>query len=335
MLASTSIARMAPTNSRTSVACARRCTSLTRAGGWNRPNSGWSPPLELKWLATRNRGLSLKTNSPTSGLRLLVHASLAGSIRPGDTESRGFLFDPATTCTAVVASPPGRSTNVTRAGLKMNATRMLPPGSPPSARLTGSIWRHWYCGPPAATMAAVNRSSVWSAATIPSFVGTVVVLDLLQGDDVRAPQVGDDALGQPRELVTRVGGVEVLDVVGGDGDLVVELRPGRLPLDAAHGHGAELGRLDHEAAELAVVDRPSRDSCEAVAHVHLRERPLSERDERLDQQPPTVLLVVATVEGASPGRGVLVGLGGDEQLVEGCRRAHHTSVGDADTHALA
>ncbi len=174
MLASRSNAWIAPTNSRTSVACASRCASVTRAGGWKRPNSGWSPPLELKWLATTNTVLSLKTNSPASGLRLLVQAVLAGSIRPGDTDRCGLPFGPATTSTAVVASPPGRSTKVTRAGLKRKPTRMLPPGSPPSARLTGSIWRHSYCGPPAATMAAVNKASVWSAATVPSFVGPLL-----------------------------------------------------------------------------------------------------------------------------------------------------------------
>ena len=41
-------------------------------------------------MATTKTVLSLKTNSPTSGLRLLVQAALAGSIRPGDTDRCGL-----------------------------------------------------------------------------------------------------------------------------------------------------------------------------------------------------------------------------------------------------
>ena len=43
-----------------------------RAGGWKRPNSGWSPPFELKWLAITNSCWPLNMNSPASGLRLVV-----------------------------------------------------------------------------------------------------------------------------------------------------------------------------------------------------------------------------------------------------------------------
>src|SRR5215207_6293436 len=48
----------------------------------------------------------------------------------------------------------------------------------------------------------------------------VVVLNLLDGDDVGRPQVIDDDLGQPPELLVVVAGVEVLDVEGRDGELV-------------------------------------------------------------------------------------------------------------------
>ena len=41
-----------------------------RAGGWRRPNSGSSPPFELKWLAITNSVCPLNVNSPASGLRL-------------------------------------------------------------------------------------------------------------------------------------------------------------------------------------------------------------------------------------------------------------------------
>jgi hypothetical protein len=76
-------------------------------------------------------------NSPASGLRESVQAGSVGATRPGEIDSAG----PGTGWTAVVASPPGRSTKATRAGSNRNATRMLPPGWPPSVRLPGSISR--------------------------------------------------------------------------------------------------------------------------------------------------------------------------------------------------
>src|SRR3954454_8527125 len=51
-------------------ACACRWSSLTRTGGCRWPNSGSSPPLELKWLATTITVLPFHVNSPASGLRL-------------------------------------------------------------------------------------------------------------------------------------------------------------------------------------------------------------------------------------------------------------------------
>src|SRR4051794_37126656 len=64
-------------------ACACRWSSLTRTGGWRWPNSGSSPPLELKWLATTITVLPFHVNSPASGLRLVVNAVFPGSMRPG------------------------------------------------------------------------------------------------------------------------------------------------------------------------------------------------------------------------------------------------------------
>jgi signal transduction histidine kinase len=43
--------------------------SLDRVGGWKRPNSGWSPPFELRWRATTKTVLPCIRNSPASGLR--------------------------------------------------------------------------------------------------------------------------------------------------------------------------------------------------------------------------------------------------------------------------
>ena len=86
--------------------------------------------------------------------------------------------------------------------------------------------------------------------------GAVVVLDLLQGHDVGRAEVGDDPLGQPGELGCRVGGGEVLDVVGRDGQVALLLRREHLlALEAALGDRAELGRLHDVAAERLVVER--------------------------------------------------------------------------------
>ena len=66
------------------------------AGGWKRPSSGWSPPLELKWLATTKTGLPSQRTSPASGLREFANAVLAGSMRPGESDSRGPRRSPTT-----------------------------------------------------------------------------------------------------------------------------------------------------------------------------------------------------------------------------------------------
>ena len=52
-------------------------------GGWTRPNSGSSPPFELKWLEITKIFLPLNMNSPANGLRLKSNAVFVGSMRPG------------------------------------------------------------------------------------------------------------------------------------------------------------------------------------------------------------------------------------------------------------
>ena len=56
---------------------------MDSTGGWKRPNSGSSPPLELKWFAIANTVRPFQRNSAASGLRLLLNAGLVGSMRPG------------------------------------------------------------------------------------------------------------------------------------------------------------------------------------------------------------------------------------------------------------
>lgn len=108
--------RTSSTKPRTASACRTRWVSEVRAGGWKRLSRPWSPPLELKWLATTKTGRPWKENWPARGLRLFAQAALPGSIRPGEAVRRGLPWEPVT-LTGVEASPPAMSVNETRAGL--------------------------------------------------------------------------------------------------------------------------------------------------------------------------------------------------------------------------
>src|SRR5215211_6196096 len=81
----------------------------------------------------------------------------------------------------------------------------------------------------------------------------VVVLNLLDGDDVGRLQVTDDDLGEPLELRGVVAGVEVLDVEGGDGELVAPGGRRDLSGQAAPARG---GRGGHQQfiVPAAVID---------------------------------------------------------------------------------
>ena len=145
-------------------------------------------------------------------------------------------------------------------------------------------------------------SSVWSAATVPSLVGP-----LLSWISSRATMSGLLRLvtmpwASAGELVAgSVGSRFSTLYVATASSLSRCLRVVSRWIPPAD-LGAELGRLDHVAAEAAVVDRPGGDAGQGVADVDLRERPHGERDQRLDEQPPAVLLVVAAVERAARGR---------------------------------
>src|SRR6266511_1456253 len=81
MFALGSTARIWSTKSFSTWACWFRCVSEARCGGWKRPNSGWSPPFELKWLAIMKKLRFRILNSAASGFRLELHAALVGSLR--------------------------------------------------------------------------------------------------------------------------------------------------------------------------------------------------------------------------------------------------------------
>ncbi len=140
-----STSRIFPTKSWTTWAWPARCTVEDCAGNWKRPSAFWSPPLELKWLAITNTLRPRNSNSPASGLRLVVHTGLVGSIRPGDRVSAGspWLLTTAVPVVERLTDDEPRSTNETRDGSNRKTTRMLPPGWPPSLSLTGSISRQW------------------------------------------------------------------------------------------------------------------------------------------------------------------------------------------------
>jgi hypothetical protein len=99
----------------------------------------------LKWLAITKTVSPRNSNSPASGLRLVVQTGLDGSMRPGDSVSAGSPWLLTTDVPVVerFTDDAPRSTNDTRAGLNRKTTRMLPPGWPPSLSSTGSISRHW------------------------------------------------------------------------------------------------------------------------------------------------------------------------------------------------
>src|ERR671919_717243 len=84
-----SAARITSTKSFTTCACWCRATSVCLTGGWKRPKSGSSPPLELKWFTTAKIFLPRARSSRASDLRVSTKAGLPGSMRPGLAESRG------------------------------------------------------------------------------------------------------------------------------------------------------------------------------------------------------------------------------------------------------
>ena len=167
--------------------------------------------------------------------------------------------------------PPGRSTNARpRSVRNRKPTRMLPPGSPPSWSLTGSIWRNWYVGPPAASMAAISMSSVTVASTTASLVAPLLSWISSSATMSGDREVVDDQAGEVVELRGGSPRVEVLDVEGRDGELV-RAGGGATPRGGGRRRTRPAGRCDLqlEVAE-AVVENADGRAGEAVADVRRR-----------------------------------------------------------------
>ena len=176
-----------------------------RVGGWKRPNSGSSPPFELKWLAITNSVCPRYVNSPASGLRLASNAVLVGSMRPGlnDSCGRAPVSDDRRRRGRACRRAGRRSEPAVGAeqedladvAARLAAVLVVRPGR------SGGTGRS---GPPAAWIAAISVSvRSTSASTMPLFGRAVVVLHLLDGDQVGRPQVVDDQARQRVELRRR------------------------------------------------------------------------------------------------------------------------------------
>ena len=198
----------------------------------------------------------LYVNSPASGLRLTLQAGFVGSMRPGLNDSSGT--PPLFTTVVFVEVPPGRSTNATpRSVRNMNATRMFPPGSPPSWSFTGLIWRQ--------SNTSVRRPSEWRDERVQRVVASTTPLSvgpLLSWISSSARMSGDfmlvdDLVRQRVELRGAVARVEVLDVEGRDGELVRRARAvtSRVRPSATLVSGD--GDLQLEVAEVVVDDADS------------------------------------------------------------------------------
>ena len=159
-----------------------------------------------------------------------------------------------------------------------------------------------------------------------------VVLDLLDGDDVGAAQVGDDLAGEPVELALLIARRQVFDVEGGHGQLARVLPSRHLALEPAVLDGRDLRREQLEVGE-GVVERPGDEPRQPVADVGVGER-AARQEHVVDEDSHRIGLVVAAVDdttGGRPGR-LDAGPGDDGDLVAG--RADDLGVAHADPHAL-
>ena len=219
--------------------------------------------------------------------------------RSGRGRRSGAARPSATTAVAVVAAPPGRSTNPTpRSGRNRNTERMLPPGWPPSV----PSW-----GRSSAPRTPVRRPPRWRpssladrrdrTSTVPSSLGAAVVLDLLQRQDVRAPQVVTTCPARRSNFACGSSGARFSTLNVATARSCAPWAPvtSRCRPPGATSRGA--GQLELVVAE-GVVQRPRGVAGDRVAHVGRGHRP--RRQQRVvELHPGGVGLVVAAVDDAA------------------------------------
>ncbi len=160
---------------------------------------------------------------------------------------------------------------------------------------------------------------------------TVVVLHLLDREEIGRAQVVDDVVGVTGEDRGAVGGVEVLDVVGRDRDLLVPRGPGRLALEAAVDARQRIRDVQLEVGEAVVEDSDGR-AREVVADVDDRRR-----QDRVVEEDPLGIEVGRPDHDAAPARpdpGVRAVVADDGDLAEGVRRADRDRVVHLHPHPL-
>ena len=228
-----SSARMLSTKSFTTCACWCRCVSVTRLGGWKRPNSGSSPPFELKWLAIANERLAaVEQELARQRLAAVVEGGVGRVDAAGAEASAAGRPGRRRRSVAAVEVPPGRSTNDRpRSVRKRKPTRMLPPGSPPSCvvhrvdlpelvgRAAGGGDRRDQRRPASASRRPSSRR--WSGRCCPGSPRARRCRATCRLSTMRSASAANFAAASL--------GVEVLDVEGRDGELVGADGPRRPP----------------------------------------------------------------------------------------------------------
>ena len=187
-----------------------RCGCELLTGGCKRPYSGWSPPLELKWLATTKSVCPFQVISgewlAAVGKRAVGRSNASRTVSQGSFPA---LIDDS------VGGVEDRSRAVDKRKATVGAIKErhadVPVGLAAVWLFLGLTSRYWYVGPPALTMAPANWLNVCVAATCELFADRRC-LESPKEPEIGCTQVVDRDFGEAGELGRRVGGVEVLDV---------------------------------------------------------------------------------------------------------------------------
>ena len=244
------------TNEFTIAACWCRCTSLLRIGGWKRPNSGSSPPLEFRWLPIAKSVRPLPAELARERLAAVRERRVRRIDPPGAVEELGAAgcVDDLVRCHCRPARPVDERQSavgaeeealpdvaarlaavlveqrvdlavlVRRAALRLDRRDQHLPGQAGIGRRVR--WPGRCC--PAPPRSRRGRASAGCAT-------------------IRPRQGG--------ELLRRVGRVEVLDVEGRDGELVAALRLRDFPGQAAVDGREVVDDEELEVPEGVVDDR--------------------------------------------------------------------------------